>query len=724
MAVENRKLAVDANSLVSQVISTWRTGSTPNAQAFLEKNPALRDQHSLVLDLAYEEYCLRREAGEPVVLSTFCDRFPTVRKSLRVLLATHECIEEDGTKGELSTDIPWPEIETLFLGFFLLREIGRGAFARVYLATEPALGDRLVVVKVSRRGESEAETLGRLTHHNIVPVYSVREDPETRLTAICMPYLGSGNLLKALDTVQQPQRAQATGRLFIEIGQQDALVDAIAEEYTQIDPVLQRTSYLDSLVHIAAQLADALAYAHEAGICHRDLKPSNVLLAPSGRPLLLDFNLSSDDRLPHTLIGGTLPYMPPEQLQSVLTDVDKETALGDPRSDIFSLGVILYELLTGQLPFGDQMVQEEANVAAFRIMANQVEGFESLTTVAPDVDTRLQRIVQKCLQLEPDERYQSAMELADQLRAYLAPRAQLQRWIQRRRFLLAATALGGAFIAAAAGARIATRPPYAQRRYREGIRAFKQGNLNEAATCFADAHRAHPAAYEPLFARGQVLVRLERYTDAAEDLQRAYRMAPSGVRAAWAGYASQEGGDRTTPEVFYRKALDLHRYETVCILNNLGRHLLKRKLTSQAISFLSRAIELDPTCQQAYISRATAYSEDVDSSRISNPEEYALFALADVEMAVSLEPTNVQVHLWAALLHNAHNKLPTKSEFVLDHMQAALELGMKREKLFYESGLPHCYAQLLADFRPQVETVKLPSLTIMPPHQFPPLLPD
>lgn len=308
MAIDYESTGLDANSLVSQVIHSWRVGADdPDAREILRKHPILLEHRSLVLDLAYEEYCLRREAGERVVLSTYCDRFPTVGQSLRVLLATHECVEEEELENALPETVPWPKLKSLFLGFNLIQEIGRGAFARVYLATEPSLGDRLVVVKVSRRGESEAETLGRMTHRNIVPVYSIKEDEETQLTAICMPYLGHGTLLKVLDRAilertTKPQTAARSARLFSDVGQEDVILNAIPQSYKDADPRL-RGPFFEGAVHIMAQLADALAHAHAAGICHRDLKPSNILLAPSGCPLLLDFNLSSDERLQRTHRG-------------------------------------------------------------------------------------------------------------------------------------------------------------------------------------------------------------------------------------------------------------------------------------------------------------------------------------------------------------------------------------------------------------------------------------
>ena len=119
------------------------------------------------------------------------------------------------------------------------------------------------------------------------------------------------------------------------------------------DAILRKGSYVDGIIHLAVQLADALAHSHGRGICHRDLKPSNVLMTPDGRPLVLDFNLSVDQRVLTAKIGGTVPYMAPEEL-AVLFEKSHDTGRRhyDPRSDLFSLGVIVYELLTGTLPFG------------------------------------------------------------------------------------------------------------------------------------------------------------------------------------------------------------------------------------------------------------------------------------------------------------------------------------------------------------------------------------
>ena len=561
---------VATESLISQVISTWRGGQQPDALDFLSRHPGLRDQKSLVLNLAYEEYCLRKEAGEPLTLSTYCERFPTCRRSLRRLIAVHECFDEDADLAKATDDVDWPEVGTQFLGFQLVRELGRGAFAHVYLATQPALGHRPVVVKIAQHGSGEAETLGRLAHRNIVPVHSVTEDPDTHMTAVCMPYLGSATLMSVLDVAFANDSLPERGDLIQKIAFEEAIPDAVPEMHTVPDSDLQRGTYVDAIVHLMAQLADALAHAHQAGICHRDLKPTNILLTPSGCPMLLDFNLSSNKALVTTVIGGTLPYMPPEQLGSMLIDVADDTFSGDPQSDFFALGVILYECLTGELPFGDRPSDVPADVAATLMLERQEAGYEPARHRNRRVNPGLAKVVDHCLQLAPEQRPRSAQELAAMLRAQLTPTAKLTRWAERRRFLIGAGGLGLALFGGVAGTVIATRDPYPVRRYQAGIRAFQDQDYPQAVACFTEACQARPDAYQPLFARGQTLVALGRCDQAVEDLKQVYEMAPSGYTAEWLGYAYVREGFFTSSTLYYQKAIELHKYENAAVCNNLG----------------------------------------------------------------------------------------------------------------------------------------------------------
>src|SRR5206468_1741103 len=120
---------------------------------------------------------------------------------------------------------------------------------------------------------------------------------------------------------------------------------------TAILQMLQGLSFVQAVLWLASRLADGLAHAHERGILHRDLKPANILLTDEGQPMLLDFNLAEDTKRRPTasaaLLGGTLPYMAPEQLRALQGG---HRPL-DGRSDLYALGVILFELLTGRHPF-------------------------------------------------------------------------------------------------------------------------------------------------------------------------------------------------------------------------------------------------------------------------------------------------------------------------------------------------------------------------------------
>ena len=109
---------------------------------------------------------------------------------------------------------------------------------------------------------------------------------------------------------------------------------------------------MDGVRWLALQLAEALAFMHDQGICHRDLKPSNILMRPDGMPVLVDFNLAADVEESQDHAAGTPYYLPPERLRAFLATPEPAAQKTDARSDLYSLGLILYELLTGTQPLG------------------------------------------------------------------------------------------------------------------------------------------------------------------------------------------------------------------------------------------------------------------------------------------------------------------------------------------------------------------------------------
>src|SRR5262249_14981826 len=174
------------------------------------------------------------------------------------------------------------------------------------------------------------------------------------------------------------------------------------------------SSYVEAVLWLGSRLADGLAHAPERGILHRDLKPANVLLTDEGQPMLLDFNLAEDTKLRGSvtaaMLGGTLPYMSPEQLAAF----QGESRQLDGRTDVYSFGVILHELLTGRHPFPIHKGPVEEVLA--RMSADRRRVPPPVPALSPAVNA----ILNRCLEPDPDKRYASARQLQEDLQRHLS----------------------------------------------------------------------------------------------------------------------------------------------------------------------------------------------------------------------------------------------------------------------------------------------------------------
>jgi len=597
--------AQSASSFASEVKRRWRNGQRADVALLLNEYPQLKQQKSVVLDLAYHEFRQRLDNGEPLDAEEFSRRFPTLQRSLYLLITVQQLLDQNDVLDDLQETVPWPNLGEDFLGFSLLAELGRGTFGRVFLASEPALGNRLVALKVALRGDEEAEMLGRLRHPNIVPVYSVRKDAETGLTAVCMPYLGKTTLCDVLDLAFVNSRPPKLARVVLDAVASLHDKSELPEDDT-FDRILRRGSYVDGVVYLALQLCDALAYTHARGICHRDLKPSNVLISTDCRPLLLDFNLSFDERRDASRFGGTIPYMAPEQLRLIAAAVPDLTRHADPRSDLFSLGVIVYELLSGSLPFGPLPCGQPLEETARCLLDEQAKGPQPLPKKNDRIDGSLAQSIEKCLAFDPDCRPESAASLSAILRRELGPVRRARRWVRDRRKPVAAVILALLAIALYWGVFLALRDPYHVRQLHRGLEYSEQGEYELAVECFGNAIRAAPDPSEALFARGRAYLKSDNPRMAAEDFWAVFEGNPNPETANGIGYSLNKLKYHREAMDYYRRAANMG-YVSPALLNNMGYTSLQLARLDDAEKSLKEAVQLDPDLQAPHYNLASLY---------------------------------------------------------------------------------------------------------------------
>ena len=262
---------------------------------------------AVLVALLYEEFCLREEMGESPALAEYEGRFPSAEADLREILEIHSLVRT-GHRASPTIALaatPFPEAGQTIGGYHLVEELGRGAFARVFLARERPLADRLVALKVARNGSREPQTLARLQHTHIVPVYSYRIDPATGLHRLCMPYLGRVTLA---DVLAHPRARSARdgADLVAALDEMGANAETEANR-PEGRRALARRGHARAIAWWGARLAEALQHAHDRGVLHRDIKPSNILITGDGLPMLLDFNLAQEAWVEDPFAAGRPP---------------------------------------------------------------------------------------------------------------------------------------------------------------------------------------------------------------------------------------------------------------------------------------------------------------------------------------------------------------------------------------------------------------------------------
>jgi tetratricopeptide (TPR) repeat protein len=413
----------------------WLRGERFLAEDYRDQVPALRANPEALLHLVWSEFLLREHLGETPTLDEYARRFPDFRQELQRQLEVRRGPESPPTEagqawpatfpppGPPRSDSVLPPLSTIdqqflastaeialppqplppyrFGDYELLEKLGRGGMGMVYLARHlhlhrlealkvisgtridslmAASGGRPHAEALRRRLAVEMRTLARLKHPNIVEVYGAGE--EAGELYFSMAYEEGGDLARL-------------------VKREGPLAAARAAD-------------------LVRQVAEAVAYAHGEKVVHRDLKPQNVLLSKAGTPRVTDFGLAlllargEDGQLAPGALVGTPCYMPPEQA----------AGRSDERSDVYGLGAILYELLTGQPPLSfpdgaplDEMLR--------RVREERPRRPRDLNEKVP---RRLEAICLKCLEPEPGRRYPTAGHVAAALRDFLRPPWWRSRW--------------------------------------------------------------------------------------------------------------------------------------------------------------------------------------------------------------------------------------------------------------------------------------------------------
>jgi serine/threonine protein kinase len=345
----------------------WLRGNGVPAQVYLQRYPDLAADPERAADLIYHEFIVREEAGAAPPFEEYLRDHAPYASQLKDLYEADQEIKSRQAAVDRLGD------------YELLEEVGRGGMGVVYRARQVSL-DRIVAVKRLLAGAlaspedvqrflQEAEAAGRLQHPNIVAVHEAG--------------VHSGQPYFSMDFVE--------GTSLAAVVRDNPLPAARAAGYVRT-------------------LAEAIHYAHGQGLLHRDLKPSNVLIDKDDRPRITDFGLAKrtagGPQLTATgAVLGTPGYASPEQ-------VDGKRGPVSPASDVYALGAILYELLTGRPPF-----QAETPIDTF-LLALEREPVEP-RRLNPKVPRDLETVCLKCLQKEPHKRYASARDLADDLGRFL-----------------------------------------------------------------------------------------------------------------------------------------------------------------------------------------------------------------------------------------------------------------------------------------------------------------
>ncbi len=399
-----------------------------NVESYAEQFAEIFAEEGPPPDLIYEEYHVLKSAGREVSAAEYISRFPAQAEALRRMLE----LEEPAATTVITEQVRLVDVEPgqTIDDFFLQTRLGKGAFGSVYLARQESM-QRMVALKITANRGIEGQTLAQLEHPYIVRVYDQRIVPQQNARLLYMQYVSGGTLQEVIKYSRAIPFIERDGAAYLRA------IDECLTARGETPPIdswnrrqLMREDWQNVVCRVGSQLAQALDYAHQRGILHRDIKPANVLVAADGTPKLADFNISFSSKLdgaaPAAYFGGSMAYMSPEQLEACSANHSREPEDLDSRSDLYSLGVLLWEVLHGQRAYVDESFTGgwAATLDQMAKRRREEPPVPPEHVGRPENLDGVQRVLEKCLASDPDDRYSCGNDLSRELALCMQPHAR------------------------------------------------------------------------------------------------------------------------------------------------------------------------------------------------------------------------------------------------------------------------------------------------------------
>jgi len=406
----------------------------PELDGFPMEIDPRRVRSRVQIEVLASEYADNARQGKTPSIESYIERYPDMATEIRELFPMVAALEQwksDRENEVLRNQLP-DQFKLKQLGDCrLVREIGRGGMGVVFEALEGSI-ERRVAVKLlpwrismvphrQERFEREAQTIAKLRHSNIVPIFRFGRHED--YAYYVMQYVESVNLDHIIGALSERQQVSPAQEIRDEVGESSS-----GESWTHegADRKKLKQDSWKAFARIGLQVAQALRHAHRMGVLHNDVKPGNLLIDASGKVFVTDFGLAEplnpDSSEVDESVNGTLRYMAPERFEGVF----------DETSDVYSLGITLFELVAQQSAFEtDSQVGLITAIAAGEVRSV----FETRNDLPPD----LAAVIAKAISREPNDRYQSAGEFASDLLRFIngervsAKSAKgIFRWLRRQ----------------------------------------------------------------------------------------------------------------------------------------------------------------------------------------------------------------------------------------------------------------------------------------------------